>query len=191
LPELVEIAQRLMAHRWIVDGEIVAGDEKCVFQLFQSLLERTLPRALQPEELAKRKEKIGVTVRAFDILFPNGNELTDLPLGERRRHLLEIAPTEYLAEGRDCNIEVEPTKFYEEALRASLEGIIVKSLTSSYAVGKRSYTWLKPVFIKLTVVVETAYQEIQETEDKASSYALRVPELFRSDLTRKWKTSTT
>jgi len=251
LPELVEIAQRLNVHSCIIDGEVVAVDEKGVFQPFQLLLERTVPRELTPEELAKRKEKIGVTIRAFDILFLNGSELTDLPLAERRKYLLEVVPAEYLAEGKDCNNELELMKFYEEALKAGLEGIIVKSLTSAYAVGERTYTWLKlkperdtidctivkalfgkgrraglyssflmavrdpvkkklytigrvsnlseenmealrrivdatktgeddeGVFIKPTVVVEATYQEIQETEEYTSGYALRVPKIVR------------
>jgi len=257
LPEIVEIAQRLNAHSFIVDSEVVAVDEKGVFQPFQSLLERTVPRELTPQELAERKEKMGVTVRVFDVLFLNGNELTSLPLTERRKHLLEVVPTEYLAEGKDCNNEIELMRFYEEALKAGLEGIIVKSLTSTYAVGERTYTWLKlkperdtigctivkalfgkgrraglyssflmavrdsiekklytigkvsnlseenmeairgiveatrtsedddGVFIKPTVVVEATYQEIQETEDYTSGYALRVPKIVRFRLDKK------
>ncbi len=251
LPEIVEIARRLNAQTCIVDGEVLAVDEKGSFLPFKKLLERTVPRELQPQELAERKEKVGVTVRAFDILFLNGSELTGLPLAERRKYLLQVVPSEYLAEGKDCNNEVELMKSYEEALRAGLEGIIVKSLTSTYAVGERTYTWLKlkperdtidctivkalfgkgrraglyssflmavrgpaekklytigkvsnlseenmealrgivektrtndddeGVFIKPTVVMEATYQEIQETEDYTSGYALRVPKVVR------------
>jgi len=256
LPELVEITRRFRAQSCIVDSEVVAVDEKGVLQPFQSLLERTVPRELQPEELAKRKEKIGVTVRAFDILFLNGSELINLPLVERRKYLLEVVPAEYLAEGKDCSNEVELMKFYEESLKAGLEGIIVKSLTSTYA-GERTYTWLKlkperdtidctivkalfgkgrraglyssflmavrdpsekklytigkvsnlseenmeglrgiventktsedneGVFIKPTVIVEATYQEIQETEEYTSGYALRVPKIVRFRLDKR------
>jgi len=143
LPEIVEIAQKFKAHSCIVDSEVVAVDEKGAFQPFQSLLERTVPRKLPPEELERRKQKLRVTIRAFDILFLNGRELIDLPLLERRKYLLEIVPAEYSAEGLDCRNEVELMKFYEEALHRGLEGIIVKNLASVYAVGERTYTWLK------------------------------------------------
>ncbi len=251
LPEVVEIAQKFNAQSCIVDSEVVAVDEKGVFQPFQSLLERTVPRELSPEELARRKQKLGVTVRVFDILFLNGRELTDLPLLERRKYLLEVVPAEYLVEGLDCKNEVELMKFFEEALHARLEGIIVKSLTSVYSVGERTYTWLKlkperdtidctivkalygkgrraglyssfmlavrdpaekklytigkvsnlseeameelrniveqnrisadeeGVMVKPTVVLEATYQEIQETDDTTSGYALRVPKVVR------------
>jgi len=143
LPEIVEIAQKFNAQSCIVDSELVAVDEKGNLQPFQSLLERTVPRQLPPEELERRKQKLRVTIRVFDILFLNSRELIDLPLLERRKYLLEVVPAEYLAEGLDCRNEVELMKFYEEALHAGLEGIIVKSLTSVYAVGERTYTWLK------------------------------------------------
>jgi len=251
LPEIVEIAQGFSAQTCILDSEVVAVDEKGVFQPFQSLLERTVPRELSPKELERRKEKLGVTIRVFDILFLNGRELAELPLLERRKYLLEVVPSEYLAEGVDCRNEVELMKFYEEALRRGLEGIIVKSLASLYAVGERTYTWLKlkperdtidctivkalfgkgrraglyssfmlavrdpaekklytigkvsnlseevmeelrdiveqnrmsaddeGVLVKPTVVLEVTYQEIQETDEYTSGYALRVPKVVR------------
>jgi DNA ligase-1 len=251
LPEVIEIALKFNAQSCIIDGEVVAVDEKGVFQPFQMLLERTVPRQLSPEELEQRKRKLGVTIRAFDILFLNGRELVGLPLLERRKYLQEVVPTEYLAEGLDCKNEVELMRFYEEALRKGLEGIMAKSLTSVYAVGERTYTWLKlkperdtidctivkalygkgrragfyssfmlavrdpmekrlynigkvsnlsedimeelrdiieqtrtsaddeGVFVKPTVVLEATYQEIQETDETTSGYALRVPKVVR------------
>jgi len=251
LPEIVDIANTFKAQSCIVDSEVVAIDENGRFLPFQYLLERTVPRKPPKEDLERRKEKIRVTIRAFDILFLNGRELTDLPLSERRKYLLEVVPAEYVVEGRDCENEVELMKFYEEALRKSLEGIVVKNLNSTYEAGQRTYTWLKlkperdtidctiikalygkgrraglyssfllavrdpekkrlytigkvsnlpedtmdmlrdiveqtkisqddeGVFIKPSVVVEATYQEIQETDEYTSGYALRVPKVVR------------
>ncbi|MFB0501943.1 MAG: DNA ligase, partial [Candidatus Bathyarchaeia archaeon] len=222
---------------------------------FQFLLERTVPRGLTKEELERRKEKIELTIRVFDILLLNGRELTNLPLSERRKYLLKVVPAEYLVEGRDCENEVALMKFYEEALAQGLEGIVVKNLNSPYEAGQRTYSWLKlkperdiidctivkalygrgkragfyssfllavrdpaekklytigkvsnlpedtmdalrgiieqtrvsmddeGVFVKPFVVVEVTYQEIQETDEYTSGYALRVPKVvrFRSD----------
>lgn len=74
LPEIVEVARRFNVQTCIVDSEVVAIDEKGNFLPFKRLLERTVPQELKPEELAERKEKVGVTVRAFDILFLNGRD---------------------------------------------------------------------------------------------------------------------
>lgn len=143
LPEVVEIAQHFKAQSCIVDSEVVAVDEKGVLQPFQRLLKRTVPRKPTSGELEQRRRGIGVTIRAFDILFLNGRQLTNLPLLERRKHLFEVVPLRFLAESRDCKDEVEVMRFYEESLNAGLEGIMVKSLSSIYSVGERAYTWLK------------------------------------------------
>jgi len=251
LPEIVDVAKTFKAHSCIVDSEVVAIDENGRFLPFQYLLERTVSRKPPEEDLERRKEKIRVTIRAFDVLFLNGRELTDLPLSERRKYLLEVVPAEYVVEGMDCENEVELMKFYEEALRSGLEGIVVKNLNSIYEAGQRTYTWLKlkperdtidctiikalygkgrraglyssflltvrdpekkklytigrvsnlpdktmdmlrdiveqtktsqddeGVFVKPSVVVEATYQEIQETDEYTSGYALRVPKVVR------------
>jgi DNA ligase-1 len=227
------------------------------FLPFQSLLERTVPKELTEEELKKRKEKVKITIKVFDILFLNGRELKDLPLSERQKYLLEIVPAEYLAEGKDCNNEIELMKFYEEALHHGLEGVVVKNLNSKYEAGERTYTWLKlkperdtidctivkalygkgkrtgfyssflmavrdpekkqlytigkvsnlseevmvsirdiveqtrlnedgeGVFIKPSIVIEATYQELQETDEYTSGYALRVPKIVRFRLDKK------
>ena len=251
LPEIVDIANSFEAQSCIVDSEVVAIDEKGRFLPFQFLLERTVPGKPSKEELERRKEKVRVTIRAFDILFLNGRDLTDLPLSERRKYLLEVVPTEYIVEGRDCENELELMRFYEEALHRGLEGIVVKNLNSTYEAGRRTYSWLKlkperdtvdctivkalygkgrraglyssfllavrglekkklytigkvsnlpedtmdmlrdiveqskitqddeGVFVKPFVVVEVTYQEVQETEEYTSGYALRVPKVVR------------
>jgi DNA ligase-1 len=251
LPEVVDIAKKFNAYSCIVDSEVVAVDENGKLLPFQALLERTVPRKLTLEELKSRKKKIGVTIKAFDILFLNGRELVKLPLSERRKYLLEVVPPEFLAEGKNCANEVELIRFYEKALKTGLEGVLVKNLNSVYDVGKRTHTWLKlkperdtldctivkalygkgkragfyssfllavrdpkekklytigrisnlpektmetlrdimeatkigadeqGVLVKPSVVVEATYQEIQETDEYTSGYALRVPKIVR------------
>ncbi len=257
LPEIVEIAMRLNAQSCIVDGEILAVDQSGSPLPFQVMLERTVPRELTTEELTERMEKVRVTFRAFDILFLNGRELIGLPLSERRKYLVEVIPSEYLAEGVECRNEIELMRFYDEALKKGFEGIVVKDLNSPYEIGQRTYTWLKlkperdtldctivkalygkgrraglyssfllavrdpeekklytigkvsnlpeqtmdairtivertmtgedeeGVYVKPTVIVEVTYQEIQETDEYTSGYALRVPKIvrFRTDKT--------
>jgi DNA ligase-1 len=143
LPEVTEISEKFNAQSCIVDSEVIAVDPDGRPLPFQTLLERTVPRKLSAEELKQRKEKVAVTVRAFDIIYLNGRDLTDLPLSERRKHLAEVVPSEYLVEGRECRSEVELMSFYEEALRQGYEGIVVKNLNSPYEFGRRTYTWLK------------------------------------------------
>jgi len=251
LPEIVEIAGKFNAQSCIVDSEVIAIDDAGKPLPFQTLLGRTAPGELAPNELKERISRTGVIIKAFDILFLNGQKLVDLPLSTRRKYLLEIVPTEYIAEGVDCQNEVELMRFYEEALKKKFEGIVVKDMNSPYEAGQRTYTWLKlklerdaidctivkalygkgkraglyssfllavrdpserklytvgrvsnlpeetmyalrtiientrtdeddeGVFVKPSMVVEVTYQEIQETDEYTSGYALRVPKIVR------------
>jgi DNA ligase-1 len=251
LPEIVEIAEKFNGQSYIVDSEVIAVDDAGNPLPFQTLLERTVPKELKPEELKERKEKVKVTIKAFDILFLNGQILVDLTLSTRRKYLLEVVPAEYIAEGIGCQNEVELMRFYEEALKKRFEGIVVKNLDSTYEIGQRTYTWLKlkperdtidctivkalygkgkraglyssfllavrdpsekklytigkvsnlpdetmdalrriientktseddeGLFVKPSVVVEATYQEIQETDEYTSGFALRVPKIVR------------
>jgi DNA ligase-1 len=251
LPEIVESAEKFNAQSCIVDSEVIAVDDAGNPLPFQTLLERTVPRELPPEELEGRKEKVKVTIKAFDILFLNGQKLVDLPLSMRRKYLSEVVPAKYIVEGVDCQNEVELMRFYEEALKKKFEGIVVKNLNSPYEIGQRTYTWLKlkperdtidctivkalfgkgkrvglyssfllavrdpsekklytvgrvsnlpeetmeaiktvieetktseddeGIFVKPSVVVEVTYQEIQETDEYTSGFALRVPKIVR------------
>jgi len=251
LPEIVEFAASLKAHICIIDCEVVAVDKDGSFLPFQYLLKRTVPSELSAKELEERRIRIGLTVKAFDVLYLNGVSLMDMPLSERRRYLLEIVPSEYLAEGIDCEDEIALMRFYDNALRRGLEGVIVKDLGSLYELGRRTHTWLKikperdtvdctivkafygkgrragyyssflmavrdpkkrklytigrvsnlpedtmdslstifeetkmredeeGILVRPTVVFEVTYQEIQETENYTSGYALRVPKVVR------------
>ncbi|MGB9779190.1 MAG: ATP-dependent DNA ligase, partial [Candidatus Bathyarchaeales archaeon] len=257
LPEIVQIAENFKAQSCIVDSEVIATDDSGNPLPFQTLLERTVPRELTPQELEERKRKVRVTIKAFDILFLNGQELVSLPLSSRRKYLLEVVPAEYIVDGVDCQSDVELMRFYEEALKKKFEGIVVKNLNAPYEIGQRTYTWLKlkperdtidctivkalygkgkraglyssfllairdptekklytigkvsnlpeeamdairtiventktgedeeGVFVKPSLVAEVTYQEIQETDEYTSGFALRVPKIvrFRTDKT--------
>ncbi len=143
LPEVVEIARGFHAQSCIVDGEVVAIDQNRRILPFQDLLERTVPRDLSSSELARRRARVGITFRAFDLTFLNGRELFDSPLSERRRFLREVVPSEYLVVGRECKDEVELMRFYEESLKERYEGLVVKDLSAPYAIGQRTNSWLK------------------------------------------------
>lgn len=143
LPEVVSIAEKFSAQSCIIDCEVIAVDDEGRFLPFQYLLRRTVPKELSEEELTERKKKVKLTIAAFDILHLNGLVLMNMPLSERRRYLQQAVPAEFLAQGRECKDAVELMKFYEEALRRGLEGIIVKDNRSEYEPGRRTYTWLK------------------------------------------------
>lgn len=140
-PELMDITREFKAQNIIVDGEVLAMDTNGKILPFQSLLRRTTMTKL-PKEGMSRNE-VRVTIRVFDILFLNGRELAAQTLSQRREFLVNVIPSEYLVESKDCRNEVELMGFYEKALEQGCEGIVVKNLDSTYEFGQRSNGWLK------------------------------------------------
>ena len=140
-PELMDITREFKAQNIIVDGEVLAMDTNGKILPFQSLLRRTTMTKLPTEEMSRNE--VRVTIRIFDILFLNGRELAAQTLSQRREFLVNIIPSEYLVESKDCRNEVELMGFYEKALEQGCEGIVVKNLDSTYEFGQRSNGWLK------------------------------------------------
>ncbi|WP_192821664.1 DNA ligase D [Rufibacter sp. LB8] len=79
----------------------------------------------------------------FDILHLNGEDLTHLPLLQRKEKLKQV-----LSKAKDPLRYSEHrvgdgTQFFKEAQKNEWEGIMAKAAGSKYLVGKRSQEWLK------------------------------------------------
>src|SRR5256885_14409106 len=130
-PEIVEAAKNLPADECVLDGEVVALDEKgrSSFQL------------LQAREMEGRKSPI--YFYAFDLLQLDGKSLVSLPLEVRKTVLESVCgdagdPIRYSgAIGGDAN------QLLKEVQRRGLEGIIGKLRNSAYEPGRRSGAWIK------------------------------------------------
>jgi bifunctional non-homologous end joining protein LigD len=126
----IEVAKALEGIKGdaVIDGELVALDEYGVshFQLLQNAL--------------RRKAKL--LYFTFDLMFQDSKDLRALPLTERKKRLKAILPKHKLvAFSRHRN--TFGTKFFEEAGRKGLEGIMAKSASSKYLSGARTDDWLK------------------------------------------------
>jgi bifunctional non-homologous end joining protein LigD len=112
----------------VIDGELVALDTHGVshFQLLQNAL--------------RREAKL--LYCAFDLMFHNGHDLRGLTLLERKKRLKTILPRhELIAFSR--HRRTFGTKFFAEAERRGLEGIMAKRAESTYVSGSRTADWLK------------------------------------------------
>ena len=113
----------------IIDGEIIIATDKGIsnFSKLQSW----------------RSEADGELVfYIFDILWLEGDDLTQLPLASRKDILKKINPSiknVRLSESFDTGA----TEFFEVAKEINLEGIIAKKVDSKYFPGQRSKEWLK------------------------------------------------
>ncbi|KAL3133936.1 hypothetical protein ABBQ32_008384 [Trebouxia sp. C0010 RCD-2024] len=91
--------------------------------------------------------KVQVCLYAFDCLFLNGKVLVDRPLTERREALysaISEKPGELFYATAKTSRELEElSTFLNEAVNVGTEGLIVKTLDSTYEPSKRSAHWLK------------------------------------------------
>jgi bifunctional non-homologous end joining protein LigD len=118
----------------LIDGEAVVLDAqgRSSFQALQGALKGA------PET---------IDYFAFDLLELNGEDLTDLPLTERKAKLREILPAEGQHIRYSEHIVGHGEKLLKEFCAANLEGVISKLATSRY-VGARSGSWVKTKCIK-------------------------------------------
>lgn len=135
-PELGEI--RELAPGCVLDGEIVLlRDGRNNMQALLGRFQETNPRQIEADSL-----RLPVTFVAFDILEADGEPLVGLPLEERRRILGErVREGKYLV--RSLAVKGDGERYYGEAVKRGLEGVMAKRLGSAYEPGSRSDAWLK------------------------------------------------
>ncbi len=136
-PELQEI-KRCVKKRVILDGELVVltGGKPN----FYALQKRSLISDGFRIKLAINKTPVQFV--AYDMLYFDGNDLTDKPLTERKDIL-----SKKVAEGYGLSIsryiEKNGKAFFELAKQEQLEGIVAKKKDGLYHIGKRTRDWVK------------------------------------------------
>jgi len=126
----IEVARALEGVKsdGVIDGELVAIGKDGIshFQLLQNAL--------------RHEAKLLYCV--FDLMFENGADLRKQHLLERKKRLKAILPREKLI-AFSRHRKANGTKFFAEAERKGLEGIMAKRADGLYASGSRSLDWLK------------------------------------------------
>jgi len=115
-------------HEGVIDGELVALDPhgRSRFQLLQNV-GRSAARLLYC---------------VFDLLYLDGADLRDKPLLERKELLKRTLPSSPLLR-YSAHVVGQGLKAFEDAKRASEEGIIAKLAKGHYHSGTRTREWLK------------------------------------------------
>jgi bifunctional non-homologous end joining protein LigD len=145
----------------VIDGELVALDENGVshFQLMQNAL----------------RHEAKLQYCAFDLMFHDGEDLRSLSLLERKKRLKEILPRNKLI-AFSRHRKTEGKKFFEEAERKGLEGIMAKRADSKYLSGARTDNWLKIKTSKRQEVVIAGFTAPRRTRPFFGALALAVRE---------------
>jgi bifunctional non-homologous end joining protein LigD len=130
--ELLEPLKNLPAKQAVLDGEIVALDEKgrSSFQLLQSY------------QMAGVK-KPPLFYYVFDLINLDGKDLTGVPLFQRKAMLETLVAKVSPAIRFSPSIKADSARLMREMKARDLEGLIGKRRESKYEVGRRSGAWVK------------------------------------------------
>ena len=138
-PELAGLAAALGGHRAVLDGEIVALDDRGV-PSFQRLQERM--HLANPDVARRKATETPVSYLVFDVLHLDGDDLMARPWRERRPRLdeLDVAGASWAT---TPSFPGAGTELLETVRARGLEGVIAKRVESVYVPGARSKSWLK------------------------------------------------
>jgi len=156
-PDLVKyLKESLKANECIVEGEALAINPKTGLPLPFQVLSQRIHRKYDIEKMIK---EIPVQIHLFDIVYLEGKQLFDKPFKERRKILEKIVKVmpgkvELAKQIVSDNLK-ELEDFYQEALNAKQEGLMLKVLDSPYVFGRHVGTMykIKPIMETLDLVI--------------------------------------
>ena len=138
VPELVEAVRALPATELIADGEVLAVQPGGRPHPFQVTMRRFGGRL----DVAARRAELPLRAVLFDVLRLDGQDLLDAQGRERSAALEALAPS--LLVPRLVTADTgRAEEFFDQALAAGHEGLMVKSLEAPYAAGARGSGWFK------------------------------------------------
>jgi bifunctional non-homologous end joining protein LigD len=138
-PEVANAARHLACAQFVVDGEIVALDERGASSF--ELLQRRMTLA-DTQAISTARRTVPVVAFCFDLLAVAGFDLRGVPLRARKELLRVLLPPVGVLRYTD-HIADDGEEFFETVRQAELEGIIGKRSDSVYTSGRRSRDWLK------------------------------------------------
>ena len=138
-PEVWPLAEQLAGRDAIIDGEVVAFDEKGRPN-FGTLQNRM--HLANPVEVQRRMVEIPVLYLIFDLLWLDGASLMKEAYRDRRAALahLGVGGTSWRVSPSE---EGGGVALLEAARAQGLEGVVAKRLDSTYEPGLRSRSWIK------------------------------------------------
>ena len=144
-PDVVSLIQeQITAKEAIFEAECVAMDlETGDMRPFQELMHRRRKYGVE-EAIAQYP----TSLFSFDLLFVDGEDLTQQPLPQRRKRLMEIIKPNIrlnLATQETVTNAKALEDFFEEAIEDGCEGVMCKSIgkDSVYQAGNRGWLWIK------------------------------------------------
>jgi DNA ligase-1 len=142
-PEIVDAAKEIEVDSFILDSEVLGWNyEKKTFLTYQETMQRR-----RKYDVGSVRESIPVKAMIFDVLYKNGEDLSEINTFER----IGILEEEFsdttggisLSETFEVSSVKELDEIFDDYVKRGLEGVIVKQLEGSYKPGARNYEWIK------------------------------------------------
>jgi len=156
-PDIVELAEEgLHAEELVVEGETLGIDVETGYPLPFQMLSQRIHRKYDVNLMVKQ---IPVQVNLFDILYLDGEMLLKKRFLERRKILekiVKIVPEKFQLSKQIITDDPEELDgFYQEALSAKQEGLMLKVLDAPYRFGRHVGTMykIKPIMETLDLVI--------------------------------------
>ena len=143
-PDIVDaVGDEFSAKDAIFEGEAIAYDEpQNRFLPFQVTIQRK-----RKHGIGQKAREIPLRLFAFELLYADGKDYTNVPYEERRMELEKLiragASTIAPADRIICKDAPQLQAFFEKCLQEGLEGIIAKDLSAPYGAGARKFAWIK------------------------------------------------
>jgi DNA ligase-1 len=139
MPEIVRQILDLPVSSIVLDGEAIALRDDGRPRPFQE----TGSRAASHRMGTTKRADVALTAFYFDILHLNGEDLVDRTAHERLARARAVLPASLRVPSIATADLAEAQAFFEGALNAGHEGVVVKSLSSPYEAGRRGTGWIK------------------------------------------------
>lgn len=143
VPEIVAAARALPARTLVLDGEALVVGPDGVPRPFQETAARS---ATQGERSAAEEAELAASLELspffFDVLHVDGHDLLDEPLRDRLAVLDDVAGSHAVRRLVTDDPDAAAA-FFEGAVAEGQEGVVVKSLDTPYAAGRRGAGWVK------------------------------------------------
>jgi bifunctional non-homologous end joining protein LigD len=143
-PELAALAGQLEGRSAVLDGEIVAFDERTGRPSFQRLQRRMHVR--QPS--AQLRRDVPVQLLLFDVLWLDGELITTRPQSERRTVLEGLGLDGPCWHTSPLLPPASPDELLAACREIGMEGYVAKRADAPYVPGRRSSAWIKVKCIK-------------------------------------------
>jgi DNA ligase-1 len=145
LPEVVATVLALDADRFILDGEVLALGPDGRPRPFQETAGRVGSRV----DVSAAARALPVSAVFFDVLAVGDEDLLDRSYAERHAALVALLPEELRVRRVVVSDPADESKlraaedFWRATLERGHEGVMVKSVDSGYAAGRRGASWIK------------------------------------------------